>query len=185
MEVEDKKAETDKALRESFGAAGIGRLYWNKEIKLANFGKVGVQLSEGFANGDIISAAKAGVGVFLLGKGKEAAAIQQLVCRGMLLNKLPTRLVSLPYLERMAKEGGDDWLSLQRAKVVGVQGFYDPQFEKAIPDDRRYSLDFELRGAVEGGKALVIQSPVPIDQCGWWSVILRELIADNTVLFSV
>ena len=184
MEITEGRAqELDESVRASFKSAGIGSLYWAKTKSLANCGKAGKKLFDDFASGELVEAARAGVGVFIQGQGMKALELQMLVCRAFVLAGVATKSVTLPYFASLMVEGGDDWLALLRTRVLCIQSFYDPFFPEAFANDRAFPIECQLRGALEGDKALILQSPVAPQACAWWSPTLREMIDARTLKY--
>jgi hypothetical protein len=108
-----------------------------------------------------------------------------MICRAFILKGLPTKVVGLPYLDAITK-GEDDWADVRRAKVVGVRGWYEPEFgEDAIPPERRFPLDMMVRRMIEDQVAFVLQAAVPPQDCKWWSQTVRDLVQERTAIYEV
>ena len=181
-----REAEYKRGIAQAIRQSGLGAAYSDNKLGLSSCGKTGKLLSEAFQEGKILDSARQGIGLFIWGEGAAAYRLQMMACRAYLLSKISTKVVGLPYLDKMLSGQEDDYLEVSSAKVIGVRGWYEAEFgEAGMPADRRFVLDVWFRETLERGAALVLQSSKPPEDCFWWSVSLRQMVKDSTVIYEV
>ena len=182
---ENEQANSE-AILASFRTAGLARRYIDKTMKLSRFGAVGERLGKDFASGEMGELVRAGTCPVMVGTGTAAVDLQMLIIRNLILNRFHCRVVSLNALLEKIEAPEEDDESILRADVLGIMFFYEPEYPEGFSNQQKQVLGGFLYRHVANKRALVLQTPVPVMRCDkWWSVHLRELIEENSVVYEV
>ena len=181
-EPKTQEEEVNASVAMSLRDSGIGARYAVPTRTLADTPVIGQRLMDDFA-GELPNLARSGYGVFIVGEGLAAYDAQMMVCRGFVLKGLATKVVSISYIDEVL-HGGNDWMEIARAQVIGLRGWYENSALKSpMNDEHRFRFDMSMRETIERGTAFVLQAPVVPEECVWWSRILRDMVADRTALY--
>lgn len=151
----------DADLIDMLRSAGVPSRYHAPKLRLDDYRPVGPALSE-WVNGKTLDGS-----VFICGRNDLTRSAFYLAAKGHVNHKRSVQITHLPILRHEVKTAF--FGAYEDVRLLCIPNFYDPHFKQPLPEEDIMLIECFLRVRMENGMEVMLQAPVPLKECKWWS----------------